>query len=259
MISADLAAALERAAGVTTLLVASDFDGTLSPLVSDPATAAPHDGALRALVELGSLAGVHGAIISGRSVDALTHLTGAPHGITLIGTHGAEHADAESARPPEVLGEVIAGLGEVADRFAGTLLEPKPAGAALHYRNAIDPDGAAAAARAVGARLDVRAINGKMVVELLVADGDKGTAVAGLQRRVGASHVVFLGDDVTDEDVFATLSPDDVGVKVGSGETGAAFRVGSPDGVAAVLEQLLALRLERDRGRCRPSPPGAEG
>ena len=87
-----------------------------------------------------------------------------------------------------------------------------------------------------------------MVVELLVGDGDKGTAVAALARRTHASHVVFLGDDTTDEDVFATLSSSDVGVKVGPGETRAEFRVQSPDEVAEVLERLLALRRDAAEG-----------
>lgn len=248
MIDTGLAAALQRVAAAPMMLVASDFDGTLSPIVSNPASAAPHEAALSALGQLAALPAVRAAIISGRSVAALADLTGAPSGITLIGTHGAESSEAIMDASAEVLAGVIGGLRDVAQHYAGSLLEPKPAGAALHYRNAVDPDGAARAARAVGEQFDVRVISGKMVVELLVGDGDKGTAVAALRRRIRASHVVFLGDDTTDEDVFATLSSMDVGVKVGPGETHAEYRVESPDEVAEVLERLLALRRDVDAG-----------
>ena len=248
MIDAGLAADLQRVATAPFLLVASDFDGTLSPIVSDPARATPHRAALAALVQLAALPAVHAAIISGRSVAALADLTGAPSGVTLIGTHGVESSEATTGASAALLDGVIGGLRSVAKRYEGSLLEPKPAGAALHYRNAVDPDGAARAARAVGQQLDVRVISGKMVVELLVGDGDKGTAVAALARRTHASHVVFLGDDTTDEDVFATLSSSDVGVKVGPGETRAEFRVQSPDEVAEVLERLLALRRDAAEG-----------
>lgn len=85
-------------------------------------------------------------------------------------------------------------------------------------------------------------ILGKEVVELLVGDGDKGTAIADRRRRVGATAVVFLGDDTTDEDVLRTLVAGDVGVKVGEGATAAEFRVDDPDGVADVLEALAGAR-----------------
>ena len=105
MIDAGLAADLQRVATAPFLLVASDFDGTLSPIVSDPARATPHRAALAALVQLAALPAVHAAIISGRSVAALADLTGAPSGVTLIGTHGVESSEAttgaSAARPPQ--------------------------------------------------------------------------------------------------------------------------------------------------------------
>jgi trehalose 6-phosphate phosphatase len=238
-----LIAALERIATVPELLVAADFDGTLSPLVPNPADARPHEPALDALVRLSSMRGVHGIIISGRERSVLADLTGAPEPIVLIGTHGTEAAGGSS--DPVVAAqvrEVVDALEQVAAAHEGTLLEPKPSGASLHYRHAVDQHAAAAAAEQVGLRFGVRMIHGKQVVELLVGDGDKGTAIAAHQHRVGATAVVFLGDDTTDEDVFRNLGTHDVGVKVGEGETAAEFRVGDPDGVADVLESLIAVR-----------------
>ena len=62
-----------------------------------------------------------------------------------------------------------------------------------------------------------------------------GSAVTQLRGELGAAAVVYLGDDRTDEDVFATLGPDDAGIKVGEGETAARYRVADPQALAGVL------------------------
>jgi trehalose 6-phosphate phosphatase len=74
-----------------------------------------------------------------------------------------------------------------------------------------------------------------------VTDADKGSAVRRLATEIGAQGVLYLGDDVTDEDVFRVLGADDVGIKVGAGETAAAHRVPDPPAVRALLEQLADL------------------
>jgi trehalose-6-phosphatase len=58
-----------------------------------------------------------------------------------------------------------------------------------------------------------------MVIELAVVSTHKGDALDTMRKRFGASAVLFLGDDVTDEDAFKTLAGPDVGVKVGDGES----------------------------------------
>ena len=87
--------------------------------------------------------------------------------------------------------------------------------------------------------LDVRVTP---VLDLAVVKVSKGAALDTLRERVVADGVLFAGDDVTDETAFARLRPGDVGVKVGDGETAAAFRVAGPADVAVLLERLLALR-----------------
>ena len=81
---------------------------------------------------------------------------------------------------------------------------------------------------------------GKDVLELAVTDADKGTALRRLAGELGAAGVLYLGDDVTDEDAFRALGADDVTVKVGDGETAARHRVADLAGVRALLERLLA-------------------
>src|SRR6185503_19105205 len=86
--------------------------------------------------------------------------------------------------------------------------------------------------------------HGKKVVELSVVPTNKGDALEKLRGRVGASAVMFLGDDITDEDAFATLAGPDVGIKVGPGPTRAQYRVADSNEVSRVLARLCELRGE---------------
>ena len=77
--------------------------------------------------------------------------------------------------------------------------------------------------------------------EAKVARIDKASIIAGavtLASQGGATTTVYFGDDVTDEDVFVVLGPDDVGVKVGQGETAALNRVADPGEVSQLLTTL---------------------
>ena len=82
---------------------------------------------------------------------------------------------------------------------------------------------------------------GKEVLELAVTDADKGTALRRLRSEIGAAAALYLGDDVTDEDGFRALEPDDVTVKVGEGDTAARFRVADVPGAVAVVRRLAEL------------------
>jgi trehalose-phosphatase len=101
---------------------------------------------------------------------------------------------------------------------------------------------AAAAERGVGVK------HGKDVLELTVVDTDKGTALRRLRQALGVDAVLFVGDDLTDEDAFAVLDEHDVGVKVGDGPTVAAFRVPDVDTVAALLTELSVRRRRCAQG-----------
>jgi trehalose 6-phosphate phosphatase len=239
----ELADALIAAAASERLLIASDFDGTLAPLVGDPMTAAPQFGAITAITSAAALDGVEVVIVSGRSVEVLAELTGAPEGVRLMGIHGAQQED--EALPDSVRTSVVSmtrALAAVADEFEGAVLEPKPVGAALHYRNAGDRAGAAEAAIRVGERFETRVLKGNDVVELVVGEGNKGTAIAEVRSEFGSDVVVFFGDDITDEDVFEILGPRDVGVKVGPEPSSAAFRVSDPAAVVEAVETIVAAR-----------------
>jgi trehalose 6-phosphate phosphatase len=243
VIPIDLADALTAAAYADRLLLASDFDGTLSPLAPHPEDAQPEEGAIEALTAAASLPGVDVIIISGRAEDVLATLTGRPEGVTLIGTHGAM-ADYDPRRR-DLVGEAAAltrALRAVEDEYPGTVVEAKPVGAALHYRHADDPMAAAHAASEVGHRFDARIVTGKQVVELVLSEGDKGTSLLDRKRALSADVIVFFGDDVTDEDVVTSLSGEDIGIKVGPEPSDARYRVDDPAAVVEAIEHLVAER-----------------
>jgi trehalose-phosphatase len=252
----ELQAALEKAAQAPTLLVASDFDGALAEFTVDPDDSAPAPGAMEALRGLAALPDTHVAVASGRDVRTLRDLTGvgSAESITLIGSHGAEATrpgvasdgrldDAQRA----LLDELTAQVAELIDRHPGARLERKRAAVALHTRGLPKTDAEAALREAVAlgeARDDVRLLRGKSVVELSVSHADKGSAISALGREVGSDAIFYSGDDVTDEDAFRALDPQegDVPVKVGGGATHAAYRVDSVTDVVETLEQLRELR-----------------
>jgi trehalose 6-phosphate phosphatase len=252
--SAGLKAALAACATSDTLLIASDFDGVLAPLVQDPLQSRALPGTLETLEELAALPATHAAVVSGRDLDTLTSLTGlAASSVTRIGSHGAESSGEDAAEALEddqsaTLDALVADLAPVVAAHPGSGLEYKPSAVVLHTRGMEGGKAApaeAAALEVASRHTEVHVLHGKHVVEISVVKADKGTALMRLRDAVGADCVVYFGDDVTDEDVFRLLSAHDVGVKVGDGTTAATHRVARPEDVASALTDLLAARRAR--------------
>jgi len=240
---------LRALAASPVLLVATDYDGTLAPIVDDPAAARADREALVALARLATLAHTHVSIISGRSLADLVALSGDPPGVRLVGSHGSEfEPDFAGTLTPKVQAlreRVERELAAVAARFEGAQVESKAVGAAFHYRR-VDPTQQEAARDAAlagpGALEGVFVRTGKCVVELCVVATDKGTALDVVRRQVGASAAIFAGDDATDEDAFRTLKGPDLAVKVGDGESCAPWRVDDTREVARLFARLYELR-----------------
>ncbi|MEH3141544.1 MAG: trehalose-phosphatase [Mycobacterium kyogaense] len=250
MLPPELSTALDAAARAPRLLVTSDFDGTLSEIVSNPADARPLPASGDALIALAGLPDTEAALISGRALRDLRTLSSMPAEVHLVGSHGAEF-DAGFAHDidTDLLHTIAGTLSAIAADKPGVTVETKPASVALHVRNASDSDGDAALAAAWDAAesWDVHATTGKAVLEFAVIDTDKGEALDILRAEHRADIVVFFGDDVTDEKAFRRLTDGDIGVKVGPGDTAAAYRVDAPEDVAAALEYLLSARAESGR------------
>ncbi|MBC22875.1 MAG: trehalose-phosphatase [Phycisphaerae bacterium] len=243
--------AIEQLARTPVLLVASDYDGTIAPIVDDPEKAVPDRCAIVAIRSLAQLRDTHVSIISGRSLSDLDRLTRLPASIHLVGSHGSEfEPDFAGTLLPsamELRTRIEDQLTEIADDYDGISIEAKPASVALHYRKASEKDATTAVQRvkAGPARLEgVVVKEGKMVIELSVVSTNKGDALETLRHRFGATAVLYIGDDVTDEDAFRTLSGPDVGVKVGEGDTTAAYRVDTTEDAARLLASITELRNE---------------
>jgi trehalose 6-phosphate phosphatase len=241
----ELQRALTEAAQAPRLLVTSDFDGTLAPIVNNPADARPLAEAASALVELANLPATVAALISGRALDTLRSLSSMPETVHLVGSHGAEF-DTGFVHDidRDLLARIVDQLETIAEGRPGVTVEPKPASVALHVRNASALDAQAALDAALGASeaWEAQLTEGKAVLEFAVISTDKGEAVDILREQHDASSVVFFGDDVTDEKVFRRLRDGDVGVKVGPGDTLAGYRVDTPDDVATALKYVVAER-----------------
>lgn len=249
--------ALERAARAARLLVACDFDGTLSPIVDRPDDARPAPGAIKALTALERLPGTSVAVISGRQLDTLRALSGAPDTIRLVGSHGAELGEVRLEHGQALeLDELERTLRQIADDHPGAHIERKTASVAFHLRRLVEPSAdLLSTLERLAHRWGGRVIRGKEVLEWSVHDASKGDAIDHLRSELRADVVVYAGDDVTDEDAFAVLTADDVGIKVGGGDTAAAHRVDSPTDVVELLERLIDLRSDAGRHPDRGDQP----
>ncbi len=246
----DLIARVRELARTPVLLVACDYDGTLAPIVDNPDEARPIRESVAALRQLASTPDTHVAIISGRALRDLAALSRLPEEIRLVGSHGTEFhfefSDQLSPEQQEKRNQIIQELNELARQDHGFIIEPKPAGAAFHYRMA-DPAIAASTVQTLlsglAKRPGIHLTVGKLVLEFSVLDLSKGDALERIRTDVSASAVIYAGDDATDEDAFAQLRGPDLSLKVGTGITLATARVSGPHAAS----QVLALLAERRR------------
>lgn len=249
-----LRAAIGRLAEVERLLVALDFDGTLAPLVDRPEQARATERARAAIERLADGEDTRVALVSGRALDSLKDVAAPPVAALLSGSHGVElQLEAGGGvtldlREGELtrLEQLIEIVEDAASASDGAWVERKPAGIALHTRKLGATAGAAlqrvARERVEAAVPGLATRSGKNVLEFAVRASDKGEALNRLRQHAGADAVLYVGDDITDEDAFATLDSEDVGVKVGQGKSIAAFRLRGPDDVAELLELLADAR-----------------
>jgi trehalose 6-phosphate phosphatase len=238
--------ALRRLAGMR-VLFAFDFDGTLAPIVGQPNAARISTGLRRRLAGLARQSPV--VVISGRSfADLRARLP--TEVLHCIGNHGNEGPDLD--HDATALHDVCAAWlrqlqGPLADPSTdrGISLEDKGITLSLHYRMARDR---AAAAKwlegLVGALAPTpRVIGGKCVLNLLPPGArTKFEALVDISTQTQVDQVFFVGDDDTDEIVFAQAPHNWITVRVDfNSASRAAFFVRAQSEVAALLDRLLML------------------
>jgi trehalose 6-phosphate phosphatase len=244
-------------------LIAVDFDGTLAPIVSDPAEARPLPAAVTALRELAPLIGTL-AVLTGRPAAIAVEygsLDQVP-GIVVLGAYGRQRwhdGQLETPPPPEGLAVARERLpGILADAAApdGTWIEDKGDALAVHTRRAADPAAALEQVRAplltLAADTGLRAEPGRLVIELRPAGADKGIALTELARQRDRSAVMYCGDDLGDRPAFAAVrrlrGEGLPGVAVWSAAAEVAdlaaeadLVVDGPEGVASLLAAMAAV------------------
>lgn len=236
------------------LLVALDFDGTVSPHTDDPMASRALPAAAAAVARLAALPDTFVAYVSGRSLDHLREIT--EHDdtsrILLAGSHGAQYwfpdsgEETDLSTEPADRTEVIDELRALIADLDGVVYEPKTFGFGVHTRTAAPGQEELAFVRVekwAPERIPSwRRRTGHHLREFSWRAEGKDVALARLRAHVGASAVLFAGDDVTDEDGMHTLSGADLGVRIGTGETAAGLRVPDPAAFAVLLDRLADLR-----------------
>lgn len=222
-----------------------DFDGTLADFVAPDLQPDFGDDARALLARLAERLDGRLAIVSGRSLDNLIETVGIDT-LELSGSHGLERRAADGRRHSPQPAEAIDALHQAARDFAvahdGLVIEEKPTGVALHYRNRpAARDAVEAYAGRLAGSTDFELRLGQMVAEVRVRGPHKGDAVKLLMGEppFADGRPLFVGDDLTDEDGF--LAAHDLGgdgILVGPARpTAARYRLPT---VAAVWEWLAS-------------------
>jgi len=196
-------------------LVAFDYDGTLAPIVKDPGAAWMRRRTVSLVRQVARR--YRCAVITGRErADVMRFLEHVPFA-RVVGNHGGQ-LDGRSASPFRALVSRWAlALESELSGVRGIFIERKTASVSVHWRGARDEPGARrSVARAVARIEGARVTPGKKLVNLVPRGApDKGWAVSRIRSALGCRQVLFVGDDVTDEDVFALEARWLLSVRVG--------------------------------------------
>ena len=228
-------------------LYAFDLDGTLAPIVDDPAGITIPAKVRHSLKQLDSLAPV--AVITGRSrADALAHIGFTPR--YLVGNHGAEGLPGQEGRDGSLHEQVAAWEEQLTELLppetrSSILFEYKGESLSMHYRHAACPDDVHAAMLAAIALLvpPPRRIGGKFV-ENLIPQGapHKGDALLCIIKYAECQRAVFVGDDETDEDVFRLADNSIFGIRIGKNiESGAGSYLLSQREILPLLDEVISV------------------
>lgn len=242
----------ERAAGKR-LAVFLDYDGTLTPIVNDPAAARLPDATRRAMERLAARAQL--AVVSGRGLADVRAMVGiegiwyaGSHGFDIVGPNGESYSRGEEFLPS--LDAAESELRPAIEAVPGARLERKGFAIAVHFRQADESrvrELEKAVESAVARHEDLRMTGGKKIFELRPAlPWDKGKALLWLLESIdldGEDVVpVYVGDDETDEDAFRAILGRGIGVVVhgeaDDRDTAADYALADPSEVRVLLDLL---------------------
>ncbi|MEQ1946087.1 MAG: trehalose-phosphatase [Bryobacteraceae bacterium] len=233
----------ELAAGNT--LCAFDFDGTLAPIVDHPMLALLRP---RTKQLLSSLARVYPcAVLSGRSRADLRQMLLGTGIQELAGNHGAEISGSPERAVRRDIARWVTAIEEAISPMDGVWIEDKGLSIAVHFRAQPNKrEVRVRVARAAASLNGVRVFGGKQVVNLVpIGAPHKGEALTVARDRLGCERILYVGDDVNDEDAFA-LGGAAVSIRVGkSKHSKARYFLRYQSEVDKLLETLLSLRASQ--------------
>ena len=229
-------------------LIILDYDGTLVNFKDKPELALPDNNLINILNDLSNIKGMDIAIVSGRDKLFLEDNLGKLN-INIIAEHG--HFFKKKNKDWINLGnidkvflnDIHAILQSFSDRTPGTFTEKKESGLVWHFRKT-DPELAIERVVEIETVLNslltdqFQILNLDKAIEVTSRKFDKGSAVDELTKNKKYDHIVCIGDDVTDENMFKSLNENSTTIKVGIKNTQARYYIEDPKGVVNLLNDI---------------------
>ncbi len=229
-------------------LIILDYDGTLVTFKDKPELAIPDDNLIGILDNLSNIKGLDIAIVSGRDKLFLENNLGKLN-LSIIAEHG--HFLKKKKKNWTSLGnidkvflnEIYAIFQSFCDRTPGTFTERKESGLVWHFRKT-DPELASERVVEIETVLNslltdqFQILNLDKAIEVTSRKFDKGSAVNELTKIKKYDHIVCIGDDITDENMFKNLNENSTTIKVGIKNTNANFYIDNPKSVVNLLNDI---------------------
>lgn len=233
-------------------IILLDYDGTLVDYKPKPDQAIPPEYLLNILSRLAKKKGTEVIIISGRDYQEIETLLG-NLSVDIIAGHGAmvkEHGKWKTRVPGDVRWKdtIRPVLEQMSLKCSDSFVEDKLFSLAWHYRKAGQNPGYEYSRELIKVvekfreSLGLKILDGNMVVEIMNQEIGKGIAVKKFLARKDYDLIFSIGDDVTDEEIFALFLPENkaVTIKVGNGSSFAKYSFESVSDVVLFLNQLSA-------------------
>ena len=235
------------------VLLLLDYDGTVIPIKSRPDFAVLPSPTRKLIESVAAHPGIYLGFVTGRSLndiwgkiknENLFYL--ANHGFQIkVGKYNWVHPQAK--RTAHLLSAVCRDLETILDQVDGFEIEDKLLTLSVHYRNMKNwPEARLkeTVANTVQPHADkLRISGGKKVIEIRPKESwDKGEVILKIIKLLHFPEpplVIYIGDDLTDEDVFRILKKDQIGIKVGkSAKTAAGYYLRNPQEVLKLLRLM---------------------
>lgn len=235
------------------LLMMLDYDGTLTPIVESPEDALLPRKTASVLKSLLSQKNIEIVVVSGRDSQFLGEQL-KDINVSMAAEHGAKFYSVDKKRWQSLVhtdkrmwySMAYQIMEDYTGRVPGSFVEKKEYALSWHYRKS-PADFANYQARKLEedlqiglANIPVTVLPGKKIVEVRAMEANKGSFARWYLDTYGqdAKVIIAIGDDRTDEDLFASLPEDSLSIKVGAEETRAMYKIGAQEDLVPFLSEL---------------------